>query len=53
MRPTVPCKNCNKRTTSCHSNCDDYASFKNKMDYHNVNSKKTIDPGYVKYPKCK
>lgn len=51
MKPISPCKNCNKRTSYCHSECSEYINFKDKMKTHNDNYRKTTDDSYVWYPK--
>lgn len=34
-RPKAVCKDCKRRNPGCHSNCQDYISFKKELeDYH-------------------
>ncbi len=32
---SAPCKDCERRYVSCHSDCDDYKNWKNEMTNHN------------------
>ena len=40
--PKTPCYGCDKRTVTCHCECDDYAMFKSAMSDYNavINSEK-------------
>lgn len=40
-----PCFKCTKRRMNCHSECEDYISFKKELDAHNemIRKKKMAD----------
>lgn len=35
MSNYAPCKDCTKRKLGCHSDCPDYAEFRQDIDYSN------------------
>lgn len=45
MKPKSPCYKCEKRTSSCHSNCEDYISYteENKKFSDKVKGAKMAD----------
>ncbi len=42
-RPSVVCKDCKKRNPGCHSDCQDYISFKKELDEYNSKRKEEAD----------
>lgn len=35
IKPECPCKGCEKRSAICHSVCEDYKIFREKLDAYN------------------
>lgn len=54
-RPKAVCKDCKKRSPGCHSNCQDYISFKEALKEYNDEMKKEADNNalYWNYKKNK
>jgi len=40
---TVPCKGCNKRTPTCHGECEAYLNWLKKHQYHAQKRKERIN----------
>ena len=42
-RPRVVCKDCKKRSPGCHSECQDYISFRKELKEYNEQIRKESD----------
>lgn len=50
-KPQSTCRNCKHRTVGCHSVCEDYISYRKKLDEYNktIKLKKTEDVDVTTY----
>lgn len=49
MKVDAPCKNCNSRILGCHSHCDKYIEYKEKIIYNSrIIIKNNIAENYQK-----
>lgn len=48
MKPQSPCLDCKNRKATCHTNCEDYAQYKDELDRYNSyrNKQKSIENDY-------
>lgn len=44
---TIPCQNCDKRVSGCHSSCEDYLNFRKHLD--NISKEKKLAAEYWGY----
>lgn len=55
MKEIAPCKKCEKRTATCHSDCEEYTNWKKRLDEHKsiCKTERNKDAEYKEYKRKK
>ena len=48
-RPVVPCRECDRRTVTCHGSCEEYRQFRAEQDAY-AEETRTVRSNYLRFP---